>query len=566
VPKPSIRPARSQVGARGGMLAGAGLLCLLLAPATAAAQGYTEGSTHSTAPPPADSLEATDLKVPTGSPPYFLSTYRSSMSSPLPARIWRQGGIPRVIQPNEQFANAHGRVGTYNAAGATITTDNAFFQALGTNGRSCATCHNPPSGLGLSLQNIRARFRANLNDPLFAPVDGANCPDAVPAAYTSGSLYGGNRGTGRRALKDAYSMLLTRGLIRVPIKVPANAEYTVTVLSDMPGCNLSRAYSEDPVTGEKILSVYRRPILSANLRFKVQNDDPGISGDTNLMWDGRERSPRTQAVDATLGHAQAAYPPTEAQIDQMVDFQARFFTAQIMDKQAGRLDINGAFGGPVYLAGRTTVPPPGFPAPPAFDEYGSWANLAGNARADERASIERGQAIFLAKPLTVANVGGFNDLIGLNPVPPRVFPVFCQTCHGMPHAGSELVFPPQRDIGVGGQAATFNGARAAQGLGTGPAPAGDMPIFQFDCSAHPHPFYGATVVTNDPGKGLITGKCADLGKTTVPQLRALAARAPYFHNGSAKDLGAVVDFYNQRFAINLTAQERTDLVNFLSAL
>ena len=70
----------------------------------------------------------------------------------------------------------------------------------------------------------------------------------------------------------------------------------------------------------------------------------------------------------------------------------------------------------------------------------------------------------------------------------------------------------------------------------------------------------------DPGKGLITGKCADLGQQTVPQLRALAARAPYFHDGSAQDLGAVVDFYNQRFNINFTVQEKTDLVNFLSAL
>jgi len=65
---------------------------------------------------------------------------------------------------------------------------------------------------------------------------------------------------------------------------------------------------------------------------------------------------------------------------------------------------------------------------------------------------------------------------------------------------------------------------------------------------------------------LITGKCADLGQQTVPQLRGLAARAPYFHDGSASTLGDVVDFYNQRFVMNLTVQEKTDLVNFLSAL
>ena len=153
--------------------------------------------------------------MPPKTPNYFLSTYRSYMYAPLPSKIWKQGGIPKVIQQSEQFANPHGKVGNYNVPGATITANNAFFQSLGTNGRSCVTCHNPPSGLGLSLKNIKARFRSNLNDPLFAPVDGANCPDAVPAQYTSGSLYGGNRGKGKKALKDAYSMLLTRGLIRI---------------------------------------------------------------------------------------------------------------------------------------------------------------------------------------------------------------------------------------------------------------------------------------------------------------------------------------------------------------
>ena len=48
--------------------------------------------------------------------------------------------------------------------------------------------------------------------------------------------------------------------------------------------------------------------------------------------------------------------------------------------------------------------------------------------------------------------------------------------------------------------------------------------------------------------------------------RAVATRAPYFHNGMAKDLAAVVDFYYTRFDINLTAQEKRDLVAFLRAL
>ncbi len=55
-------------------------------------------------------------------------------------------------------------------------------------------------------------------------------------------------------------------------------------------------------------------------------------------------------------------------------------------------------------------------------------------------------------------------------------------------------------------------------------------------------------------------------KLKGPVLRGLAARAPYFHNGSAATLGDVVNFYDQRFGIGFTAQQKTDLINFLNAL
>jgi cytochrome c peroxidase len=77
---------------------------------------------------------------------------------------------------------------------------------------------------------------------------------------------------------------------------------------------------------------------------------------------------------------------------------------------------------------------------------------------------------------------------------------------------------------------------------------------------------GDSVVTNDPGLALITGKCKHVGSRTVPSLRALAAHEPFFSNGSAPKLDDVVKFYNKRFSIGLTLQERTDLVNFLEAL
>ena len=67
------------------------------------------------------------------------------------------------------------------------------------------------------------------------------------------------------------------------------------------------------------------------------------------------------------------------------------------------------------------------------------------------------------------------------------------------------------------------------------------------------------------GAAATTGS-ADLGKSTVPALRGLASRAPYFHDGTAKDLNGVVNFYNKRFNIGLSAKDKADLVNFLAAL
>jgi len=74
------------------------------------------------------------------------------------------------------------------------------------------------------------------------------------------------------------------------------------------------------------------------------------------------------------------------------------------------------------------------------------------------------------------------------------------------------------------------------------------------------------VQTTDPGLAMITGKWADIGKFKGPILRGLAARAPYFHNGSAATLLDAVNFYDTRFNIGMSAQQKSDLVAFLSAL
>jgi cytochrome c peroxidase len=49
-------------------------------------------------------------------------------------------------------------------------------------------------------------------------------------------------------------------------------------------------------------------------------------------------------------------------------------------------------------------------------------------------------------------------------------------------------------------------------------------------------------------------------------LRGLPARAPWFHNGSARSLGDVVDFYDKRFHIGFSARDKQDLIAFLGSL
>ena len=49
-------------------------------------------------------------------------------------------------------------------------------------------------------------------------------------------------------------------------------------------------------------------------------------------------------------------------------------------------------------------------------------------------------------------------------------------------------------------------------------------------------------------------------------VRGLASRAPYFHNGSAMTLSDVIEFYDKKFGINFTDQEKADLVAFLNTL
>jgi len=62
-----------------------------------------------------------------------------------------------------------------------------------------------------------------------------------------------------------------------------------------------------------------------------------------------------------------------------------------------------------------------------------------------------------------------------------------------------------------------------------------------------------------------SGKCDDVGAIGIPQFYGLAARPPYFSNGSAATLEELVDAYRDRLNIRFRPEEKRDLVNYLSS-
>jgi cytochrome c peroxidase len=153
--------------------------------------------------------------------------------------------------------------------------------------------------------------------------------------------------------------------------------------------------------------------------------------------------------------------------------------------------------------------------------------------------VARGQELFNAKPITITGVKGLNDDLGMASIAGT-----CTTCHDTPGAGSHSI-PAPLDIGIA------DASRATP----------DMPVYVLRNLTT-----GETISTTDPGRALVTGKWRDVGKFKGPVLRSLASRPPYFHNGSAADLPAVVDFYDKRFSIGFTEQEKADLAAFLRTL
>jgi hypothetical protein len=350
-------------------------------------------------------------------------------------------------------------------------------------------------------------------------------------------------------------MLITKGLIRVGIGIPANADFELIGVDDPYG-----------YASATELSLFRRPLPTTNLKFL-----------STVMWDGRETFTDTsatpdhcniaaeggkcfqsihfdlsdQANSATTGHAQGMILTNDQQ-ESIIAFETALNTAQIWDNKVGWLSTSVAFGGPgniitqpfyygindnlgdyqTSLAFNSDV----------FNLYAGWTN----SNAPSKAAIARGEHLFNNRAITISGVAGLNGSVGspFNPPLPDTFVGSCTTCHDTPNAGNHSIVAP---LNIG--------------LADASKRTPDMPLYTLRSKGT-----GDVVQTTDPGRALITGKFVDIGKFKGPILRGLAARAPYFHNGLAIDLDTVVKFYNDRFNMKLTNQEHRDLVAFLRTL
>ncbi|WP_338847997.1 cytochrome C [Massilia sp. W12] len=456
-----------------------------------------------------------------------------------------QGGasaqVSTILQP---FPNAAGNVQTFSTTGA-IDPANPFFKPFG-NGRSCASCHQASQGMSITPAGVQSRFAQTQGlDPIFRLIDGANSPKAAVGTLEE--------------KRNAYSMLLNRGVIRVGLALPRNAEFSILKVEDP--YNFASAQE---------LSLFRRPLPSSNLRMNAA-----------FMWDGRETlrdsasnicilnsnplrcfapldvNLQHQANSAVRGHAEAAQDLTAAEQKAIVDFEKTLFTAQVSHGTAGSLNAANALGGPTLLALQPFYFGINDPAQGdyqtrapfnrnVFNLFGAWRGLdiprprqaPPDAQARARASIARGEQIFNNKPFIVTRVGG------LNQVPNTPQRASCAACHNAPNVGSHST-PRFFNTGVA------DGARRTP----------DMPLYTLKNN-----LTGETVQSTDPGFAMQSGRWQDIGRFKTPTLRALAARAPFFHDGSARNLEEVVQFYERRFAIGFTPQERADLTAFLSAL
>ncbi|HEY5922077.1 MAG TPA: hypothetical protein VIV11_10425 [Kofleriaceae bacterium] len=253
---------------------------------------------------------------------------------------------------------------------------------------------------------------------------------------------------------------------------------------------------------------FRRVLPTASFNTAVINWDGSNNGVD--MRDGLERQARGNITGAQQGVV------NEVAVDEIVDYEMGIAHAQTYVWGAGSTTAGGAMGGPVNALAALGQPP----VEGRFNVFDAWQHSSNPFRRQ----VYRGQELF----------NNTNVASGRR----------CGGCHN------------SANIGTNTTNAMFN-VGASDVRWAKP----DMAVFTVQSRLD-----STVIVTTDLGRAARTGRMADMNRFDTPNLRGLSARAPYFHNGLAADLAAVVDFYEESLGFNFTDHEEADLVAFLKAL
>ncbi|HEU4729241.1 MAG TPA: hypothetical protein VFT22_15165 [Kofleriaceae bacterium] len=363
-----------------------------------------------------------------------------------------------------------------------VDLSNQFFTPQGTNGRQCGTCHAPENGWSITPGTVTLMFLLSGGlDPLFVNNLDTDTPTSdmstVEARWSS-------------------TTMLRQGKFTRKVSPPAVRDYEVIAASDPFGVGTTSS-----------LWFFRRPLPTANLRsFTTMWDGANTVG--TVLRDGLIKQARGNVTGAQQGS-----PAPDDVIFAIVDYEMALSHAQLISPGVGRLDSEGAHGGPEAASAQPLVDA-------RFDLYDAWEH----STYSRRRQIWRGQQIF----------NNVNAPSGRT----------CRGCHNAANNGQNV-----------------NGLMFDIGASRPEVARPDMAVYTFRRTSD-----GATLETTDPGRGIRSGKFADLNRFKTPSLRGLASRAPYFHNGIAATLDDVVHHYETQLGFVFTAQEHADLVAFLSAL
>jgi hypothetical protein len=259
----------------------------------------------------------------------------------------------KSLPNNFPFLNPNGLAAT-SSTQAFVSLSGEYFQAQGSNGRSCSTCHMAENAWAINPSTISLLFElTGGTHPIFNALD-ANNPDNDLSTVEA-----------RRA---NYSMMLTRGVFRRGGAPRADREWDVIAVDDPHGfANANRIVE------------WRRVMPAINFQL----------GSANVNWDGGNTVGTDQLAglvkqaNGNVTGAQQGQPATADVIADIANFELSLSTAQSVVVSVGRLNAAGARGGPEALAQMTKTQG-------RFDLFDAWID----SPVPGRRQIARGQELF----------------------------------------------------------------------------------------------------------------------------------------------------------------------------